>query len=104
MYAISQLAEMGVILILFGVGLHFSLKDLWEVRRIAIPAQAAHAIAAPYRLSLTQLWGWSSWAGFVLGLAIGCQHSGAAERVVGLRAIEHSSRKVAVAGSFLRIL
>ena len=34
---ISQLAEMGVIFMMFGVGLHFSLKDLWAVRRIAIP-------------------------------------------------------------------
>lgn len=71
MYAISQLAEMGVILILFGVGLHFSLKDLWEVRRIAIPGAALRtAIAALIGFLLTQLWGWSSGAGFVLGLAI----------------------------------
>src|SRR5215213_3791665 len=35
--AINQLAEMGVIFMMFGVGLHFSIKDLWSVRRIAIP-------------------------------------------------------------------
>ncbi len=71
MNAISQLAEMGVIFILFGVGLHFSLKDLWEVRRIALPGAALRtAIAALIGFLLTQLWGWSSGAGFVLGLAI----------------------------------
>src|SRR5690606_21125512 len=35
LHAASQLAEMGVIFMLFGVGLHFSLRDLWEVRRVA---------------------------------------------------------------------
>jgi monovalent cation:H+ antiporter-2, CPA2 family len=71
MNAISQLAEMGVIFILFGVGLHFSLKDLWEVRRIAIPGAALRTtMAALIGFLLTQLWGWSSGAGFVLGLAI----------------------------------
>lgn len=69
--AISQLAEMGVIFMLFGVGLHFSLRDLWDVRRIAIPGAALQTIiAAACGFLLTQLWGWSSEAGLVLGLAI----------------------------------
>ena len=37
----SELAEIGVILLMFGVGLHFSLKDLWSVRRIAVPSPAS---------------------------------------------------------------
>jgi CPA2 family monovalent cation:H+ antiporter-2 len=69
--SISQLAEMGVIFMLFGVGLHFSLRDLWDVRRIAIPGAALQTlIAAALGFLLTQLWGWSTEASLVLGLAI----------------------------------
>jgi CPA2 family monovalent cation:H+ antiporter-2 len=68
---ISQLAEMGVIFMMFGVGLHFSLKDLWAVRRIAIPGAVLQMmIATGLGFALTQLWGWSVSAGLVLGLAI----------------------------------
>jgi monovalent cation:H+ antiporter-2, CPA2 family len=68
---ISQLAEMGVIFLMFGVGLHFSLKDLWTVRRIAIPGAILQMIfATGLGFVLTQWWGWSSAAGLVLGLAI----------------------------------
>ncbi len=68
---IRQLAEMGVIFLLFGVGLHFSLNDLWAVRRIAIPgALFQMLLATGLGLTLTQFWGWSVSAGLVLGLAI----------------------------------
>jgi CPA2 family monovalent cation:H+ antiporter-2 len=68
---ISQLAEMGVIFMMFGVGLHFSLQDLWKVRRIAIPCAILQMlIATGLGFALTQLWGWSIGAGLVLGLAI----------------------------------
>ncbi len=68
---ISQLAEMGVIFMMFGVGLHFSLKDLWAVRRIAIPgALLQMLIATGLGFILTQLWGWSIGASLVVGLAI----------------------------------
>lgn len=68
---ISQLAEMGVIFMMFGVGLHFSLKDLWAVRRIAIPGAILQMlIATGIGFGLTQLWGWTPSAGLVLGLAI----------------------------------
>lgn len=66
-----QLAEMGVIFMMFGVGLHFSLKDLWDVRRIAIPgALLQMTFATLLGLALSQVWGWSFSAGLVLGLAI----------------------------------
>lgn len=68
---ISQLAELGVIFLMFGVGLHFSLGDLWKVRDIAIPGaliQTAFATLLGYGLS--RLWGWPPAAGLVLGLAI----------------------------------
>jgi CPA2 family monovalent cation:H+ antiporter-2 len=68
---ISQLAEIGVIFLMFGVGLHFSFHDLWAVRDIAIPgALGRMIIATGLGFGLTQLWGWSVPAGLVLGLAI----------------------------------
>lgn len=68
---ISQLAELGVIFLMFGVGLHFSLTDLWKVRDIAIPgALGQMIIASLLAYGLTQVWGWSRSASLVLGLAI----------------------------------
>ncbi|MGH2521157.1 MAG: cation:proton antiporter [Anaerolineales bacterium] len=68
---ISQLAELGVIFLMFGVGLHFSFRDLWQVRDIAIPgALGQMALATLLGLGLTRLWGWPVSAGLVLGLAI----------------------------------
>jgi CPA2 family monovalent cation:H+ antiporter-2 len=68
---ISQLAELGVIFLMFGVGLHFSLSDLWKVRDIAIPGALGQMIIATLMgYGLTQVWGWPRSAGLVLGLAI----------------------------------
>jgi CPA2 family monovalent cation:H+ antiporter-2 len=68
---ISQLAELGVIFLMFGVGLHFSFRDLWTVRDAAVPGAIAQMlITTGLGFSLTQLWGWSIPAGLVLGLAI----------------------------------
>lgn len=68
---ISQLAELGVIFLMFGVGLHFSLNDLWKVRSIAIPgALGQMTFATLLAFGLSQLWGWTPSAGIVLGLAI----------------------------------
>ncbi|MFD3163855.1 cation:proton antiporter [Herpetosiphon sp. NSE202] len=68
---ISQLAEIGVIFLMFGVGLHFSLKDLWAVRKVAIPGAALQMLLATgLGFGLTRLWGWSTAAGLVMGLAL----------------------------------
>lgn len=68
---ISQLAELGVIFLMFGVGLHFSFRDLWMVRDTAIPGAIGQMlIASGLGFGLTQLWGWSAPAGLVLGVAI----------------------------------
>ena len=70
-HTISQLAEMGVIFLMFGVGLHFSLSDLWKVRGIAIPGALGQTIVATLMAyGLTQLWGWSRSASLMLGLSI----------------------------------
>ncbi|HAL16337.1 MAG TPA: sodium:proton exchanger [Anaerolineaceae bacterium] len=68
---IRQLAELGVIFLMFGVGLHFSFSDLWRVRDIAIPgALIQTALATLLAFGLSQLWGWSIASGIVLGLSI----------------------------------
>ena len=68
---ISQLAELGVIFLMFGVGLHFSLDDFWKVRSIAIPGSLGRmAIMTLLAYLLSQLWGWTAMAGIVMGLSI----------------------------------
>jgi CPA2 family monovalent cation:H+ antiporter-2 len=68
---ITQLAEQGVIFLMFGVGLHFSLKDLWRVRGIAIPGAVGQmTVATLLGFGLSQFWGWTAASGIVLGLAI----------------------------------
>lgn len=80
----AELAEIGVILLMFGVGLHFSLKDLLSVRRIAVPGAIAQIVAATLMgMGLAHLLGWTPVAGFVFGLALSV-----ASTVVLLRALE----------------
>ncbi|ADG12335.1 Kef family K(+) transporter [Caulobacter segnis] len=79
-----QLAEIGVILLMFGVGLHFSLKDLMAVRKIAIPGAVVQITAATVMgLGLALALGWSVGAGVVFGLALSV-----ASTVVLLRALQ----------------
>jgi CPA2 family monovalent cation:H+ antiporter-2 len=80
----SQLAEIGVMLMMFGVGLHFSLDDLMSVRRIAIPGAVVQILGATVSGAAVALWwGWSLGAGLVFGLALSV-----ASTVVLLRALE----------------
>jgi CPA2 family monovalent cation:H+ antiporter-2 len=68
---IQQLAELGVIFLLFGVGLHFSLRDLWAVRDLALPgALLQMALITLLGVLLAHLWGWSLAAGVILGLSL----------------------------------
>lgn len=68
---IQQLAELGVIFLMFGVGLHFSFTDLWRVRDIAVPGALLQTlIASLLGFGLSRLWGWSISAGIMLGLTI----------------------------------
>lgn len=78
-----ELAELGVILLMFGVGLHFSLKDLMAVKAIAIPGAIAQiAVATLLGMALAVL-GWSLMTGIVFGLCLST-----ASTVVLLRALE----------------
>src|SRR5260221_2499274 len=67
----SQLAEIGVIVLMFGVGLHFSLKDLLSVRNIVIPGAVVQiAVSTLLGMGLGRLLGWSAGTSFVFGLAL----------------------------------
>jgi CPA2 family monovalent cation:H+ antiporter-2 len=80
----SQLAEIGVILLMFGVGLHFSIKDLLAVKAIALPGAIAQiATATAIGAGLAHVLGWSLGAGLVFGLSLSV-----ASTVVLLRALE----------------
>ena len=79
-----QLSEIGVILLMFGVGLHFSLKDLLSVRAIALPGAVVQiAGATAMGVGLATLLGWSLGAGLIFGLALSV-----ASTVVLLKALQ----------------
>jgi monovalent cation:H+ antiporter-2, CPA2 family len=80
----NELAEIGVILLMFGVGLHFSLKDLLAVRAIAIPGAIAQiALATTLGVGLAYALGWGLGGGLVFGLSLSV-----ASTVVLLRALQ----------------
>jgi monovalent cation:H+ antiporter-2, CPA2 family len=89
-----QLAEIGVILLMFGVGMHFSLRDLLAVRNVAVPGallQIAFAVVLTW--SVARLWGWNLGPTLVLGLALSV-----ASTVVLLRALEAQGMLESVSG------
>ena len=80
----SQLSEIGVMLLMFGVGLHFSMGDLLSVKRIAVPGAIVQiAVATALGAGLAWVWGWGFGAALVFGLALSV-----ASTVVLLRALE----------------
>src|SRR5512145_2644685 len=80
----SQLAEIGVMLLMFGVGLHFSLEDLLSVKGIALPGAVVQIVVATLLgLGAAWVWGWGLPAGLVFGLSLSV-----ASTVVLLRALE----------------
>lgn len=79
-----QLAEVGVILLMFGVGMHFSIRDLWSVRGVAVPGAVGQiAAATALGTGAALLWGWPLGSGLLFGLALSV-----ASTVVLLRALE----------------
>jgi monovalent cation:H+ antiporter-2, CPA2 family len=80
----SQLAEIGVMLLMLGVGLHFSLEDLLAVRRVVVPGAVVQmCISAGLGIAVALFWGWTPGASVVFGLAVSV-----ASTVVVLRALE----------------
>lgn len=80
----EQLSEIGIVLLMFGVGLHFSIKDLLEVKRIALPGAIGQiAAATALGAGVAHFWGWPLESGLLLGLSLSV-----ASTVVLLRALE----------------
>jgi len=80
----SQLSEIGVMLLMFGVGLHFSLNDLLAVKRLAIPgALVQMGLATVLGMGMSWWWGWSWGSALIFGLSLSC-----ASTVVLLKALE----------------
>jgi monovalent cation:H+ antiporter-2, CPA2 family len=79
-----ELSEIGVILLMFGVGLHFSTSDLLAVRNIAIPGAVVQiGVATAIGTAISMAWGWSLGAGLVFGLSLSV-----ASTVVLLKALD----------------
>ena len=80
----AQLSEIGVMLLMFGVGLHFSLGDLMAVKRIAVPGAVVQmACATLLGMAVAWGWGWEWGHGLLFGLSLSC-----ASTVVLLKALE----------------
>ena len=80
----AQLSEIGVMLLMFGVGLHFSLNDLLAVKRIALPGAVVQmGLATVLGMGMAWWWGWSIGAALIFGLSLSC-----ASTVVLLKALE----------------
>jgi CPA2 family monovalent cation:H+ antiporter-2 len=80
----AQLAEIGVMLLMFGVGLHFSIADLRAVKRIALPGAVVQmGLATVLGMGLAWTWGWTWGSGLIFGLSLSC-----ASTVVLLKALE----------------
>ena len=80
----AQLSEIGVMLLMFGVGLHFSINDLLAVKRIAVPGAIVQmTLATLLGMLVAHWWGWSWGSGLVFGLSLSC-----ASTVVLLKAME----------------
>ncbi len=80
----SQLSEIGIMLLMFGVGLHFSINDLLAVKRIAVPGAVVQmSLATILGAVLAQGWGWTFGEGLIFGLSLSC-----ASTVVLLKALE----------------
>jgi CPA2 family monovalent cation:H+ antiporter-2 len=101
---IRQLAELGVILLMFGVGLHFSLSDLWHVRNLAVPgALLQMAVVGVAGYGIGTWWGWPAGGAWLLGISAsvcstvvlmrglmdeGLLHSPAGQAAVGWSVVE----------------
>ncbi|HEX2862375.1 MAG TPA: cation:proton antiporter, partial [Lacunisphaera sp.] len=90
----GQLAEIGVMLLMFGVGLHFSIRDLMAVRRIAVPGALLQiGLATAVGAVMAKVFGWTWGGGLVLGLSVSV-----ASTVVVLKALEARNAVATVNG------
>lgn len=94
----NQLAELGVMFLMFGVGMHFSLNDLMQVRRIALPGAILQiAVATLLGVGVSMLWGWSFGSALVFGLSLSCASTVVLLKALGDRGLlESINGKIAV--------
>jgi len=94
----EQLGEIGVAFLMFGVGMHFSVKDLMAVRNIAIPGAIVQSLlATALTMVATAMFGWSLGAGIVLGLALSVASTVVLVRALMARSLlESDAGKIAV--------
>ena len=94
----NQLAELGVMFLMFGVGMHFSLNDLLQVRRIALPGAILQiAVATLLGIGVSMIWGWSLGSALVFGLSLSCASTVVLLKALGDRGLLNSvNGKIAV--------
>ncbi|MCH7335562.1 cation:proton antiporter [Acinetobacter sp. NIPH 2699] len=94
----NQLAELGVMFLMFGVGMHFSIKDLLQVRRIAIPGAILQiSVATLLGVGVSMLWGWSFGSALIFGLSLSCASTVVLLKALGDRGLLDSvNGKIAV--------
>lgn len=94
----NQLAELGVMFLMFGVGMHFSLNDLMQVRRIALPGAILQiAVATLLGVGVSMLWSWSFGSALVFGLSLSCASTVVLLKALGDRGLlESINGKIAV--------
>lgn len=94
----DELAEIGVILLMFGVGMHFSIADLMAVRRIAVPGAVVQiAVATALGMGLAQFWGWPLGQAMIFGLALSVASTVVLLRALyEIRAVETGEGRIAV--------
>ncbi len=94
----NQLAELGVMFLMFGVGMHFSLNDLLQVRRIALPGAILQiAVATLLGVGVSMLWDWDFGSALVFGLSLSCASTVVLLKALGDRGLlESVNGKIAV--------
>lgn len=94
----NQLAELGVMFLMFGVGMHFSLNDLMQVKRIALPGAILQiAVATLLGIGVSMMWGWSFGAALIFGLSLSCASTVVLLKALGDRGLlESVNGKIAV--------
>ncbi|CAM4216990.1 cation:proton antiporter [Acinetobacter pragensis] len=94
----NQLAELGVMFLMFGVGMHFSLNDLMQVRRIALPGAILQiAVASLLGIGVSMMWGWSFGSALIFGLSLSCASTVVLLKALGDRGLLNSvNGKIAV--------
>ena len=94
----NQLAELGVMFLMFGVGMHFSLNDLLQVRRIALPGAILQiTVATLLGMGVAHLWGWNFGSALVFGLSLSCASTVVLLKALGDRGLLDSvNGKIAV--------